>query len=216
MKLVGREVRHLLPILAFALLLPIPWLNFCVDGPGRAFAFVYLFLGCAMLAGEGCRHPFAGTPVERRRVWNARMFALACAGVVVSVTFSAAYWAVSGRVDSAVMVLAFLVIVPALCCVPGLTLFVGNPYVGVLFAASLLVIIKLTGCIIVRFVYGPNALAEGQMAMSWARPNLLVWLCFGGGMIASLILYFLGRRAFSRPGPEAGAPVGPFPSAVPS
>jgi len=46
------------------------------------------------------------------------MLALDFAGAVVSITFSAAYWAVTGRVDFAVLALALLVLVPALCCVP--------------------------------------------------------------------------------------------------
>src|SRR3954451_6996932 len=96
---VGREGRNVLPMIAFALLFPLPWLNFWEHGAGRAFAFSYLFLGCALVAGECFRPPIAvpaggaivSTRAERRRIWDARMLALALAGAVSSMTFSAAY-----------------------------------------------------------------------------------------------------------------------------
>jgi hypothetical protein len=204
----------LIPMMAFAVLLPIPWLNFWVHGAGRAFAFVYLFLGCSLLAGESFRSPVAGTSAGRRLMWDARMLALALAGAVVALTFTGAYWAVSGRVDVAVLELAVLTIIPALGCVPYVTLRAGNPFVGILFTASLLVLIKLLGCVVARFVYGPNAQAEGQMAMSWAEPNLLVWFCLAGGMLLSLALYILGRRAYV--GPEAEPSGRPVSSAITS
>jgi hypothetical protein len=54
----------------------------------------------------------------------------------------------------------------------------------------------------VRVVYGPNAQAEGHMALPWERPNLLVSLCLVGAVALSAGLYPLGRQAFLRRGAD--------------
>jgi hypothetical protein len=59
MTTVREEFRALLPTLAVTLLFPVPLLNFVQDGAGRAFAFAYLFFGCALLAAD-CFRPSAG------------------------------------------------------------------------------------------------------------------------------------------------------------
>jgi hypothetical protein len=206
MPTVREELRSLLPALAVALLLPVPLLNFVDDGSGRAFAFAYLFLGCVLLAAE-CFRPAAGprgpgrggTPTDRRTAWTAKMGALAVAMGVAALTFTACHWAISGRPDRGVLVLAFVAAVPALGMVPCLTLLAGNPYAAVVLAALLLGAVKLAGCAVVRVAYGPAAQAEGRMAMSWAEPNLLVWLCLAGGLLCSAALGVLGFRRTRAP-----------------
>ncbi|MDB5312134.1 MAG: hypothetical protein JWO38_6336 [Gemmataceae bacterium] len=172
------ESRALVPALGVTLLLPVPLLNFVADGAGRAFAFAYLFFGCALVAAECFRPGSSGH-------WGAKMTALSAAMAIAVTTFCVCYWAVSGDPDAGVVVLAVLAAVPALCVVPYLVLLDGRPYVAVAFAALLLVGVKLTGCVVARLVYGPTALADGQMAMSWREPNLLVWFCLVGGMLVS-------------------------------
>lgn len=196
------EFRGVLPATAFALLFPVPILNFWQDGAGRAFAFAYLFIGCAFLAADsfGRMLPFdavepSGT-AERRRLWNVKMTALGLAAGLAVASFSVAFWAISGSVNLGVPLLASLMLLPALCCIPCLTMAVRNPFVAVLFGAASLGLIKVVGCLIVRVVYGPNALAEGYMNISWDNPNLLVRLCFAGGVAYSVSLYFLGFRMF--------------------
>jgi hypothetical protein len=154
------EFRALLPTLAVTLLFPVPLLNFVHDGAGRAFAFAYLFLGCALLAAEGFR------PGTDRGRWRAKTGALAAAMVLAALNFSVCYVAIGGSLDWNAVTLAFLVVVPALGVVPCLTLLVGNPYAAVVFAALLLGAVKLAGCLAARVVYGPTAQADGQMAMS--------------------------------------------------
>ena len=71
------EFRSLLPALGMAVLLPVPLLNFVADGTGRAFAFVYLFLGCALVAAEGFRPRDGGR-------WGAKMAAVGAAAASLS------------------------------------------------------------------------------------------------------------------------------------
>jgi hypothetical protein len=199
------EFRSLLPTLAVTLLFPLPLLNFVHDGTGRAFAFAYLFFGCALLAAE-CFRPISNharqeptsAPGEDHSLWQAKMAGLVVASALAAGSFSVCYWAISGELTLRAVVLAFIVIVPALAIVPCLTLTLRNPYIAVVFAALLLGVVKLAGCVLVRVVYGPTAQAEGYMAMSWDRPNLLVWFCLVGALMCSVVFGIIGFRMFSR------------------
>jgi hypothetical protein len=191
MTTVREEFRALLPTLAVTLLFPVPLLNFVQDGTGRAFAFAYLFFGCALLAAECFR-----LDTDRAR-GKAKLGALAVSMLLAALNFSVCYVAISGTLDWNAVTLAFLVVVPALCMVPCLTLLVGNPYAAVVFTALLLGVVKLTGCVVARVVYGPTAQADGQMAMSWDQPNLLVWFCLAGSLLVSAACGVLGYRLAS-------------------
>src|SRR3954464_11286219 len=105
------------------------------------------------------------------------MAALALAAAGAAGVLTAFGWAVGGEADAVVPVLAALAVLPALGCVPFLTFVTGKPYAAVLFTLFLLGSVKLAGCVVVRVVYGPDALAQGQMDLPWEHPNLLVWLC---------------------------------------
>ena len=165
-------------------------------GPGRDFAYAYLFLGCAILAAErfgrtACPGSPGGVPL-----WRAKVMALGLAMAAAAGVFTAFAWAMIGRPDALVPLFAALAVVPALCCVPFLAVVTGRPYAAVLFAVLLLAAVKLAGCVVAVLVYGWNAQAEGHLTLPWERPNLLVWLCLAGAMALSAVMYPLGRRAF--------------------
>ena len=199
MRTVSSELRDLIPVWAFAVLLPVPLATFWHEGSGRAFAYAYLFLGAAVMAAEAFRResPEAGTPA----VWRAKVVALALAMAAAAAVFTLAAWSITGDADPVVPVLAVLAVVPALGCVPYMTLATGRPYTAVLFTVFLLAAVKLAGCVVVRVVYGPTALADGRMALPWENPNLLVWLCLAGALVCSAVLFPLGRREFLRTTP---------------
>jgi hypothetical protein len=208
MPTVRSELREMLPTWAVAVVLPVPVATFWQDGSGRAFAYAYLFLGCAILAAERFgrappsatgNSPTGGGP----RLWRAKVMALGLAMAGAVCAFTAIAWAMIGRPDAVVPLLAALAVVPALCCVPFLAVVTGKPYAAVLFTAFLLASVKLVGCVVVRVVHGPNALAEGYMTLPWERPNQLVCLCLAGMLALSAVLYPLGRRAFLTHGTSA-------------
>jgi hypothetical protein len=132
------------------------------------------------------------------------MGALAVAMTLAALNFSVCYIVIGGSLDWNAITLAFLVVVPALCIVPYLALLVGNPYAAVVFAALLLGAVKLAGCLLARAVYGPTAQADGQMAMTWDQPNLLVWFCVAGGLLVSAACGALGFRLATSPGGRTG------------
>ena len=202
MTTVTGEIREILPTWAIAVLIPLPAATFWQDGSGRAFAYAYLFLGCAIMTAERFRRPLPGNADlaagGAASAWRAKMTALglAMAGAVAVLTTFA--WSMSGQPEAVVPLLATLAALPALCCVPVLTISIGKPYAAVLFTTFLLGAVKIAGCVVVRIVYGPEALAEGRMDLPFERPNLLVWLCFAGAGILSAVMFPLGMRAFNR------------------
>ncbi len=194
----------MLPALAFALLLPIPAITFWEDGAGRAYAFAYLFVGCAFMAAD-CFRPFSGrsrdgasasTSLECGLVWRIKLIALGLAVACAVAVFTGAWFALSGTVDFGVPALAFLSVLPVWCAVPYFTLKMQKPFTGILMAMFSVAMIKLLSCLVVRMVYGANALADGYMAMSLGSPNLLVWLCIAGVLVYSGVFYRLGFQQF--------------------
>src|SRR5262245_4793817 len=193
MPTVRDELREMLPTWAVVVLLPLPMATFWHEGSGRDFAYAYLFLGCAILAAErfgrtARRGSAVGVPL-----WRAKVTALGLAMAAAVGVFTAFAWAMIGRPDALVPLLAVAAIVPSLCCVPYLAVVTGKPYAAVLFTVFLLAAVKLAGCVVAVLVYGWNAQAEGHLALPWDQPNLLVWLCLAGAMVVSVVMYPLGR-----------------------
>src|SRR5262245_46647051 len=141
----------MLPTWAVVVLLPVPLTTFWHEGPGRDFAYVYLFLGCAILAAERFGRTARPEGAGDVRLWRAKVTALGLAMAAAAGVFTAFAWAMIGRPDPLVPLLAALAVVPALCCVPLLAVVTGRPYAAVLFAALLLAAVKLAGCAVVVF-----------------------------------------------------------------
>jgi hypothetical protein len=199
MTTVAGELRALLPVWAFAVLLPLPAATFWQEGSGRAFAYAYLFLGCAVVAAESFRRAGEGErPAQDEGRWQAKLTAVALSAGGAAAVFTLFAWTLPGDFDVVVPVLAGLAVVPAVCCVPWLTLATRRPFAGVLFTALMLGAVKLAGCAVVWFVYGQGAQAQGHMDLPWEQPNLLVWLCLAGMAMCSAACYGKGRRAFSQ------------------
>jgi hypothetical protein len=190
------ELRELLPVWAVAVLLPVPMTTFWLEGSGRAFAYAYLFLGMAIVTAESFgRSLRAG---EQHQSWRAKLGALVIAATGAVGAFSTFAWAITGVVDATVIVLAVLAVLPAVCCVPYLTLLTRQPYTAVLFTVLLLALVKMLGCLVVLVGFGSDAEARGELSLPFEHPNFLVMFCIVGGLVCSTVLFGLGRRAFAR------------------
>src|SRR5205814_8365427 len=60
--------------------------------------------------------------------------------------------------------------------VPYLTMRLGKPFAAVVLAAFIVGLIKIASCVVVRIVYGPDALADGYMAGDWQTAKLMISL----------------------------------------
>jgi hypothetical protein len=135
---------------------------------GVRIGLACLFLASATLAAaafghvaqEGFRHAFG---LARRAV-----------GSTVAL-FLVAEWAVRGNTDPAAMVLAVLVPLPVLAITPYLTLVTRRPMAAVVFTAGLLLLAKALAGTVVVTRYGWDADRQGETAMPWLAPNLMVW-----------------------------------------
>src|SRR5262249_54994551 len=123
----------MLPTWAVVVLLPVPVATFWHEGSGRDFAYAYLFLGCAILAAERFGRSVCQGGAGKVQQWRAKVSALGLAMAAAVGVFTAFAWAMIGRPDALVPLLAAAAIVPALCCVPYLAVVTGKPYAAVLF-----------------------------------------------------------------------------------
>ena len=91
--------------------------------------------------------------------------------VVNAVVFSVLGWAAEVKTNIPLPIMAAFGISPALGIVPWLTLRLRQPYAAVVLGALIFELVKLASCVVVRSVYGLNALADGFMAQIGARPS---------------------------------------------
>lgn len=202
------QIKSLLPTWTIAASLPFVIRAALPEDAG--FAFLGLGLGCAVLAAfsagssrrEEADHYLdqsASSP-RRLRSRSRRTAILALAAAAIFTLFGAVPHNPAGL---PIPLLAALTVVPALGIVPYLTLLTGRPFVAIVFSAFIVAAIKLISCVVVRFVYGPDALADGYMAGDWQTAKLMISLFWIGTVTLSIVLGFACHRRVSIPQPTA-------------
>ena len=93
--------------------------------------------------------------------------------------------------------LAVLTVTPALGIVPYLTMRTRKPFAAVVLAAFIVGLIKIASCVVVRIVYGPDALADGYMAGDWQTAKLMISLFWIGTVIVSVVSAAACRYRFN-------------------
>ena len=106
------------------------------------------------------------------------------AAAAVFTLISAAFRVSSGL---PIPLLAVLTLSPALGIVPYFTMRTRKPFAAVVLAAFIVGLIKIASCIVVRIVYGPDALADGYMAGDWQTAKLMISLFWIGTVIVSVV-----------------------------
>ncbi len=202
-KLIRTEIKLLLPAWAIAASLPLVIRAAMPEDGNGDFALGGLGLGCAMLAAKtfGRELPRAEpeTAWNGHRSWAVRMAAvstLAFGAAAVFILFSTAFRGHSGL---PIPLLAILTLAPALGIVPCLTLRTRKPFAAVVLTAFIVSLIKLASCVVVRIVYGPDALADGYMAGDWQTAKLMISLFWTGTLIVSVVSAVACRRCFISP-----------------
>ena len=191
---VRADLRRLLMPWGFALLLPVPVLLTSADFNRADIGTLYLALGGAWLGAEAFRPCSAPTTVA---AWRTRISALVICLVVNAVVFTILGLAVEVKSNIPLPIMAAFGISPALGLVPWLTLRLRQPYGAIILGALIVGLTKLASCVVVRIIYGPNALADGFMAADWRTAKLMISLMWAGTLIASAVGIVACHRGFS-------------------
>ena len=95
-------------------------------------------------------------------------------------------------------IMAAFGISPALGLVPWLTLRLRQPYGAIVLGAMIVGVTKIASCVVVRIVYGPNALADGFMAADWRTAKLMISLMWSGTLFVSALALVACHRRFAK------------------
>jgi hypothetical protein len=144
------------------LLLPLPVLITVNPAYNAEISCVYLGLASAWLA----MHVVSREGLKPGRLYGALAVNL---GIFVVMGMAAG---VESRFPFPLM--AALSVVPAMGLVPWLTLRMRNPLTVLIVAAVIELWAKLTGCVVARFVYGPNFQLDGRIAGDWNTARLMI------------------------------------------
>jgi len=164
------------------------------------YPLMCLGLGCALLAARAFGRAFPpGEPDTSapEQAWTIRMSAVSITTLAAAAGFSlvsADFRAPSGL---PIPLLAVLTVTPALGIVPFLAMRTGKPFAAVVLAAFIVGLIKIASCVVVRIVYGPDALADGYMAGDWQTAKLMISLFWIGTVIVSVVSAVACRRRFN-------------------
>ncbi|HXT38643.1 MAG TPA: hypothetical protein VN887_01330 [Candidatus Angelobacter sp.] len=163
------------------------------------YSLMCLGLGCAILAARafGKERLRVETATESpENVRTIRMSAVSITTLAAAAAFS--LMSAKARVPHGLSVplLAVLSSTPALGIVPYLTVRTRKPFAAVVFSAFIVGAIKIASCVVVRIVYGPEALADGYMAGDWQTAKLMISLFWSGTVFVSFVLAFACARQF--------------------
>ncbi len=86
--------------------------------------------------------------------------------------------------------------------VPWLTLRLRQPSGAIVLGALIVGLTKLASCVVVRIVYGPNALAEVFMAAGWRTAKLMISLMWAGTLLVSALALVACHRRFTADHPR--------------
>jgi hypothetical protein len=75
--------------------------------------------------------------------------------------------------------MAALSAVPAVGLAPWLVRRVRHPYMAMILGSMIVASSKLAGCVVARFVYGPDYVAQGYVSADWRTAKLMI-SCFWG------------------------------------
>ena len=195
---VRADLRRLLMPWGFALLLPVPVLLTGADSNGADVGTLYLALGGAWLGTEAFRSGSEPTTVAD---WRTRIFALVICLVVNAAVFAILGLAANVKSNIPLPIMAAFGISPALGLVPWLTLRLRQPYGAIVLGAMIVGLTKLASCVVVRIVYGPNALADGFMAADWRTAKLMISLMWSGTLFVSALALVACHRRFAKQQP---------------
>lgn len=201
----GAELRRMAIVWGVVAVLPLPVLMSADPTKNALVACLYLGMAGAMLVAEFTRS--LGQPTSPSG-WRVRMEAIAVALVVNAALFAAGGVAAGVETHFPFLLMSLLSVVPAVGIMPWMLRRVRNPYAAIILGSAVVFMAKLTGCIVARFVYGPDYAEHGYVAADWRTAKLMISIFWTLTVLASfgmLVADFVAcrRSAVSSP-PTAG------------
>jgi hypothetical protein len=190
-RLAMAHLRELTPTWAFAALLPVPLLLATDPVHNADIKCLYLGLASGWLAVELFR--YGGLP-ESRPTWCAKLLAIGIAITANVSLFIVLGLSVGVRAHFPFPLMAALSATPAIGLAPWLATRIRQPYAVIILGATIVVGAKLAACVVARFVYGPNYIAEGYVAGDWRTAKLMITLFWVFTVALSLVLFIAGYK----------------------
>lgn len=180
---VVRLLRASVMVWMFTAILPLPILAASDPADSAIVSCVYLGIACGWLAAH-----FASVGSER----DSRLMFLAktgatCIAVATNVAvFISIGVAVRVKTNLPFAAMATLSAGPAIGIVPWMLRRVRQSYAALILTGMLVLGVKLSACVVARFVYGPDFIARGYVAADWQTAKLMIWLFWTGTILLSL------------------------------
>jgi hypothetical protein len=151
--------------------LPLPALLMLSPATNADVSCLYLGLASAWLAIEIIRCD--GYPNSRAEL-SAKLGTLCFALATNAVLFIALGLSISVRSHIPFPLLALFAVVPSLGLVPWMTLKFRNPLTALVLSAIVLLVAKLSACMVACLVYGPDFMEHGYVAADWQTAKLMI------------------------------------------
>jgi hypothetical protein len=185
-------LRSMMGMWAVAAFLPLPILV-AID-PVRSAGVSCIYLGVlnAWLVTEF--HRTWGLPGSAAS-WRVRMGAITTA-ICVNVALFIGFGLAAGvETHFPFPLMAVLSVIPAVGVMPWMLRRVAqHPYAAIIFSGFLIFVCKLAGCVVARFVYGPDYIAHGYVAWDWRTAKLMITLFWSFSTLLSLGLLVVEYR----------------------
>jgi hypothetical protein len=195
------ELRSLWMTWAVAAVLPMPVLVAIDPARSADVSCMYLGVANAWLVTEFYR---TWGPPESPASWRARMLAITTA-ILINVALFIGF-GLMARVQThfPFPLMALLSAIPAIGVMPWMLRRVPQPpYAAIILAGFLIFACKLAGCVVARFVYGPDYIAQGYVSADWRTAKLMITLLWSLSTLLSGGLLLADYKCCMRKGDDS-------------
>ena len=153
--------------------LPLPALLLTNPATNVVVACLYLGLASTWLATQILKS--SGYP-DSRSAWLTKTTSIIAALAVNTLFFIVCGTMISVRSNIPFPLLAALAVIPSVGLVPWMTLRIGEPFKAIVLSAFILMLCKLSACVVARVVYGADFLERGYVGGDWRTAKLMISL----------------------------------------
>ena len=190
------RLRSMMEMWAFAAFLPLPVLVAIDPDNSADISCIYLGVINAWLVTE--YHRAWGLP-DSAASWRARLIAITTS-ISVNVALFIGFGLAAGvQTHFPFPLMAVLSVIPVIGIMPWmLRLTSPRPYAAIIFSGLIVFACKLAGCVVARFVYGPDFISQGYVSADWRTAKLMITLLWSFSTLLSLGLFLADYRSCTR------------------